>query len=94
MKKYLIMFVAVFLLAACDSRLSNEELVSEVIVSMEESQTFVDANISVDSLIITRDSADSNTYTGILQTSEPGGSFTYSVAITYDGEYFTWRVLE
>ena len=94
MNKYLIMFVALFVLTACDTRLSNEELVSQVIVSMEESATFVDADISVDSLIITRDSDGSNTYTGVLQTSEPGGSFTYSVVVTYDGEYFIWEILE
>ena len=61
---------------------------------MEGSEAFSTANINVDSLIITRDSAESNTYTGILQTSEPNGSFTYSVEVTYDGENMTWRVVE
>ena len=94
MNKYLIMFVALFLLTACESRLSNEELASQVIVSMEESSAFTDANISVDSLILTRNSAESYTYTGVLETSEPGGNFTYSVNVTYDGDYFTWEIVE
>jgi uncharacterized protein YcfL len=94
MNKYLIMFVALFMLTACDSRLSNEELANQVIVSMEESPIFVDGSISVDSLMITRNSAESYTYTGVLETSEPGGSFTYSVVVTYDGKTFTWEVLE
>jgi len=94
MNKYLIMFVALFMLTACESRLSNEELASQVIVSMEESSFFTDASISVDSLMLTRESAESYTYTGILETSEPGGNFTYSVDVTYDGDYFTWEIVE
>ena len=94
MNKYLILFFAVFALTACDTRLSRLDLTSEVIKSMEGSEGFSAANINVDSLIITRDSAESNGYTGILQTSEPNGSFTYSVEVTYDGENMTWRVLD
>ena len=94
MNKYLIMFVALFLLTACEFRLSNERLASQVIVSMEESSAFTDANISVDSLILTRNSAESNTYTGVLETSEPWGNFTYRVKVTYDGDYFTWEIVQ
>jgi hypothetical protein len=92
MNKYLITLVAVFALTACDTRLGTADLTSQVITSMEE--TFTGQNINVDSLIITRDSSESNIYTGILETTEPGGNFTYSVKVTYDGENMTWRVIE
>ena len=76
----------------CDSRLNNQQLTDQIVVSMEE--TFAAQKVSVDSLIITRTSSESNVYTGVLQTSEPNGNFTYSVAITYDGENFTWQTSE
>ncbi len=94
MNKYLILFLAVFALTACDGRLSTRDLTDQVIDSMETSAAFSSANISVDSLILTRDSAESNTYTGVLTTTEPNGRVTYTVAVTYDGESFTWRVVE
>tara|TARA_Y100000022_G_C13191013_1_gene348055 strand:- start:590 stop:865 length:276 start_codon:yes stop_codon:yes gene_type:complete len=90
MKKYLFIFAAVFFLIACDSRLSTSDLAEEVIDSMEAE--FSNSGIMIDSLILTRDSSESNMYTGILETREPAGSFTYSVKVTYDGEYFTWQV--
>ena len=90
MKKYLILFCAVFIIAACDSRLSNADLASQVIDGLEEN--YAGMGINIESLIITRESDTSNKYTGILKTSEPNGSFTYSVAITYDGENITWQV--
>jgi uncharacterized protein YcfL len=92
MKKYLILLCAIFVITACDSRLSSTDLTTQVISSMNTSEFFVSSSIKVDSLIITRDSETTNKYTGILQTSEPNGSFTYSVSITYDGENFTWQV--
>ena len=94
MKKYLILFFAVFALTACDTRLSTQDLTSEVIKSREGSEHFSRANINVDSLIITRDSDESNTYTGVLETNEPNGSVIYSVVVTYDGENMTWKVEE
>ena len=91
MKKYLGLLCAIFFIAACDTRLSNSELSSQIISSME--QTYADSNnIKIDSLIITRESSDSNVYSGILDTTEPNGNFTYTVRITYDGENFTWAV--
>jgi len=94
MNKFLIIFLAVFTLTACNSRLSTEELTRETVQAMEEHEGFLMANIRIDSLILTRDSAESNMYTGILQTIEPNGSFTYSVRVTYDGENMTWQIIE
>ena len=94
MKTYINLLAATFFaitLASCDARLSTEQLTQQVLISMGET---LDDSISIDSLIITRDSNESNTYTGILETSEPNGAFTYTVAVTYDGENMTWRVLE
>lgn len=94
MKLFIKIFAAPFFalfLAGCDARLSTQQLTEEVLTSMGET---LDDSISVNSLIITRDSAESNTYTGILETSEPNGAFTYTVVITYDGENMTWRITE
>ena len=94
MKIFIKIFAAslfALILASCDARLSTQQLTEEVLTSMGET---LDDSISIDSLIITRDSNESNTYTGILVTSEPNGEFTYTVAITYDGENMTWRTSE
>ena len=92
MKKYLILFFAVFAIAACDSRLSTNDLSEVVVDNMYESEFFTD--IEIDSLILTRDSAESNKYTGILTTNEPYGTYVYTVAVTYDGENMTWQIVE
>ncbi len=92
MKKILVLVFSVFLLAACDTRLSNADLAEEVQLSMIEK--FAGTGIKIDSLILTRESSDSNIYKGILETTEPNGNFTYTVNVTYDGEYFTWEVTE
>ena len=90
MKKYLILFCAIFVIAACGTRLSNSELTSQVISGLEEGYAGMDINI--ESLILTRESSESNKYTGIMKTTEPAGSITYTVKVTYDGENITWIV--
>ena len=40
---------------------------------------------------MTRDSAESNKYTSLQPMK---GSYVYTVAVTYDGEYMTWQVVE
>ena len=92
MKKYLGLLCAIFFIAACDTRLSNSELSSQIISSMEQTYAGSNIDLKIDSLIITRESSDSNVYTGVLETTEPNGNFTYTVRITYDGENFTWAV--
>lgn len=90
MKKYLILFCAIFVIAACGTRLSNSELTSQVISGLEEGYAGMDINI--ESLILTRESSESNIYTGVMKTTEPNGSFTYTVKVIYDGENITWIV--
>ena len=90
MKKYLILLCAIFLITACDNRLSNDALALEVIIGLEENNS-LPSDVSIDSLIVTRDSPDSNKYTGTLKTSGPNGPFTYVLEITYDGESFAWE---
>ena len=90
MKKYLILFCAIFVIAACDTRLSNSDLASQVISGLEEG--YAGMGINIESLMLTRESSESNIYTGTMETTEPGGSFTYIVKVTYDGENITWIV--
>ena len=54
---------------------------------MYESEFFTD--IVIDSLVLTRDGAESNKYTGILTNNEPNGNYVYTVALTYDSENMT-----
>ena len=90
MKKYLILLCAIFVIAACDTRLSNSDLTSQVISGLEEGYAGMD--IKIESLILTRESSESNIYTGVMDTTEPNGSFTYTLKVTYDGENITWLV--
>lgn len=83
----IIIFVA---LTFTSCRLSTNELAEEVKVSMNEQ--FVDNSISINSLILSKKSG--NEYSGILETSEPNGDFTYSVEVIYDGENMTWKIVD
>ena len=86
-------------------RLSNDDLAKEVVASMEEwfadngpeSPDSLILTASVDSLILARESNDSNIYWGILETTECVGptvcwEYTYSVKVIYDGENITWEI--
>jgi hypothetical protein len=33
-----------------------------------------------------------NEYTGVLETKEPYGDFTYAVEVVCDGDRFSWRI--
>ena len=70
MKKYLILFFAIFAITACDSRLSTNDL-SEI-ESMYESEFFTD--IEIDSLIL--EIQESNKYTAYND-----GSYVYTVQL-------------
>jgi hypothetical protein len=84
------MLVPVFLITSCS--LSTDDLAKEVKKSMYESEDFKSDGIKIKSLILTKKSG--NEYDGILETSEPDGEFTYSVQVIYDGDNFTWKILE
>ena len=96
MKYLLVIIFSVFILSSCDIRLSNEDLAEEVTASIEEWAADQGVDMTIDSLIITRESDNSNLYKGILETTECkfGGcnEFIYAVKITYDGEYFAWEI--
>lgn len=74
-------------LTACSP--STDELTEQVKHSMEEK--FKSSGISIGNLILTKKGGAE--YTGILQTKEPNGSFTYNVEVVYDGKSFTWKVI-
>ena len=107
LKSLLCLIFSVFILSSCDTdtRLSNDDLAKEVVASMEEwfadngpeSPDSLILTASVDSLILTRESNDSNIYWGILETTECVGptvcyEYTYSVKVIYDGENITWEI--
>ena len=73
-------------IAACS--LSTEDLVVEVKKSMEEKLN--PEGININSLILTKKGG--NVYSGVLETTEPNGNFTYSVEVIYDGNNMTWKV--
>lgn len=35
-----------------------------------------------------------NEYSGVLETTETNGEFTYTVKVIYDGETFTWEIIQ
>lgn len=69
--------------------MSTEDLAEEVKANME--QNFKGENIQIESLILTKKGG--NEYKGILTTKEPGGNFSYTVEVIYDGDYITWEVI-
>ena len=91
MKKILILCCSLFVLTACENRLSDLELKDEVQKSMEE--TF-GSEAKIDSLILSRENEDSDKYTGILETTEEQGNFRYSVDVTYDGTSWEWKTTQ
>lgn len=72
---------------SCD--LSTNDLTKKVKSNMEEK--FEGQGIKIKSLVVTK--KQGNEYSGVLETSEPNGDFTYSVEIISDGNSFTWKVL-
>ena len=90
MKYIFIIALLSILLTGCNSRLNTNDLATEVQKSIE--QTFEGKEIKIKSLVLTRNSEDSNMYKGILETDEPNGKFTYVLDVSYDGENFTWEI--
>jgi hypothetical protein len=94
MKKILILCCSLFVLTACENRLSDLELKSQVQKSMEETWRADDSEVKIDSLTLSRESEDSDKYTGILETAVEGGNLRYSVDVSYDGKSFEWKVTQ
>ena len=93
-------FVLIFLmLASCDinTRLSTAELTElvqeniidqwEEVYSEEERE-----EVEIKSLVLVHKS--DNEYSGVLETIEYGQKYSYTVSVIYDGEYFSWEILD
>ena len=81
------LIISAFLMACSPS---TEELTEQVKQSMTEK--FQPEGISITNLILTKKS--DYEYSGILETKEPNGSFTYSVDVTSDGDSFNWKIVQ
>ncbi len=94
MKKILILCCSLFVLTACENRLSDLELKDEVQKHMEETWNAEGPLVKIDTLTLTRESKESDKYTGILETTEDNLNFRYSVDVSYDGTSFEWKVTQ
>lgn len=94
MKKLLTILGAVFItltvITSCS--MSTEELSNQVITSMKENEQFKSNSIKIKSLVLTKKAG--NEYSGVLETNEPNGNFTYTIEVIYDGENMTWKILD
>jgi DNA polymerase elongation subunit (family B) len=94
MKAAIKIFLLIFIMTiSCDmnTRLSTTELAEQVQVSMIE--TWEDQEIEglqVKSLILVHKS--DNEYSGVLKTIEE--EYSYTVSVVYDGEHFSWEILD
>ncbi len=83
------------MIISCDlnTRLSTTELAEQVQVSMVETWEEQEVEgLEVKSLILVHKS--DNEYSGVLKTIEDEEEFSYTVSVVYDGEYFSWEILE
>ena len=89
MKKLKIFLATILIaIAAASCSLSTEDLATEVQKSMEVK--FKPEEINITSFVLTKKGG--NEYSGVLDTKEPNGEFTYIVQVIYDGENMTWEV--
>jgi hypothetical protein len=86
----ILLIFAAMLFTACS--LSTEQLAEEVKKDMSASAEFKERGITVQEFTLVHKGG--NEYNGLLKTKEPNGEFTYTVDVVYDGESFTWKVLE
>ena len=77
---------------ATSCSLSTNDLAAEVEKDMKENEHFKTNSVKIKSLILTKKSG--NEYNGVLETQEPGGTFTYVVEVIYDGNNMTWRIIQ
>lgn len=89
--RVLFLVFAATLFTAC-GKLSTEQLAEEVKKNMIESPEFKEKGITVKEFTLVH-KAD-NEYNGMLRTKEPNGEFDYTVEVIYDGDSFSWKVLE
>jgi len=90
-----ILVLVLIIMTSCDlnTRLSTTELAEQVQVSMVETWEEQEVEgLEVESLILVHKS--DNEYSGVLKTIEYGEEYSYTVSVIYDGEYFSWEILE
>ncbi len=88
--KVLVILIVLFF-SSC--KLSTKELSDEVKKSIIETwQKEGVTGVKIESFMLTHKGG--NEYSGLLETSEEGGSFKYSVNVTYDGENMQWQIVE
>ena len=96
MKSSIKFFYLIFLMIiSCDlnTRLSTTELAEQVQVSMVETWEEQEVEgLEVKSLILVHKS--DNEYSGVLKTIEDEEEYSYTVSVVYDGEYFSWEILD
>ena len=83
------------MMTSCElnTRLTTTELAEQVQVSMVETWEEQEVEgLEVKSLILVHKS--DNEYSGVLKTIEDEEEFSYTVTVVYDGEYFSWEILE
>jgi len=90
-----ILLLVFTMITSCDlnTRLTTTELAEQVQVSMVETWEEQEVEgLEVKSLILVHKS--DNEYSGVLKTIEDEEEFSYTVSVVYDGEYFSWEILE
>lgn len=74
------------------NKASTEELTKEVRKSMVETFRSENVNIRIKNLTLVHEM--DNVYSGVLETQGPEGEYSYNVKVVYDGEAFTWEILD
>lgn len=85
-KKITVTLLLTMCLTACSP--SIDDLTDQVKENM--TQKLKSSGISITSLILTKKGG--NEYSGVLETKEPSGNFSYNVDVVYDGKSFTWSI--
>lgn len=70
--------------------MSSDDLEQEVKKSMVEK--FEGEHIRIKNFGLVHEAG--NEYSGILDTDEENGSFTYKVKVIYDGSSFAWEIVD
>jgi len=86
--KALLATVMILIAGTISCSVSTNDLAAEVKQNM--ALKLNPEGISVTSLILTKKGG--NVYSGVLDTKEPEGEFTYTVEVIYDGQNMTWEI--
>jgi len=87
--RFFVVLMLALSLSACSP--STEDIAREVRANIEEYFS-EDSGVEVREFNLVHKGG--NEYRGILKTKEPAGEFTYSVEVIYDGNMFSWKVID